>query len=326
MRIPVRLGVVGLGARGTALARAFDRLAAAEVRYTCAPERFDRLLADETVDAVVVATPAPMRGEHARRALEAGKHVLVEPPLALEAQEADDLVRRAESSGRTLVTSHATHFHPAARRLTELVAGGSLGEVHYVYGSHQGLGRCGDETVLWGTGAEALSTLLWVVGDEPVEALARGGPCSGGEGADVAFCHLRFATGIEAELRLSCVEPAPTRRLTVVGSHGMACFDALDAERPLTVYETAEGADGAPCPGDVVSPRLPAADPLIAHCEHFLAAVSAPAAPGNGRAGAAVVAVLEALQRSLERGGAREAIGAPDEPIAGVIRLPIRSA
>jgi predicted dehydrogenase len=326
MTTPVSLGVVGLGTRGTALARAFDRLASAEVRYACAPGRFDQLLADETLDAVVVASPAPMRGEHARRALEAGKHVLVEPPLALEAQEADELVRLAEHGRRALVTSHATHFHPAARRLTELVAGGRVGEVHYLYGCRQGLGRCGDETVLWGTGAAAVSTLLWVVGDKAVEALARGGPCSGGEGADVAFCHLRFATGIEAELRLSCVEPAPAQRLTVVGSHGMACFDALDAGRPLTVYETVADAGGAPCCGDVVSPRLPVADPLLAHCEHFLAAVSTPGATGTGRGGAAVVAVLEALQRSLERGGTREAIGAPDEPIAGVIRLPIRSA
>src|SRR5918999_4579224 len=119
MRTPVSVGVVGLGARGTALARAFDMLGAAEVRYACPPERFDRLLADAALDAVVVATPVPMRGEHARRAVEAGKHVLVEPPLALEAQEADDLVQRAESGNRTLATSHATHFHPAACRLAE---------------------------------------------------------------------------------------------------------------------------------------------------------------------------------------------------------------
>jgi predicted dehydrogenase len=331
MRTPVSLGVVGLGERGTALVRAFDELAAAEVRwlfdlsppavmrtwrrvsYTRVAGRFDDLLADETLDAVAIATPPPTRGELARRALEAGKHVLIEPPLALEAGDADDLVVLAESADRRLVTGHAMHFHPGAHRLRELLADGALGQIHYVYASHQGPG---DGNVLWRAGAEAVSTLLWVLGDEPVEALARGGPCSGGESADVAFCHLRFATGIEAELRLSCVEPAAAYELTAVGSRAMARFDALDAARPLTVHEVE---------GDVVSPRLPAADPVREHCEQFLGAVSAPGAKSAGRSGAAVVAVLEALERSLARGGTREAIGAPGAPIAGVIRLPIRS-
>jgi predicted dehydrogenase len=346
MRTPVSLGVVGLGSRGSDLVRAFDQLASAEVRwlfdqspvavmrawrrvsYTRVAGRLEDLLEDETLDAVVIATPPPTRCELAARALAAGKHVLIEPPVALEAEEAEDLACRAESADRRLVTGHALHFHPAAQRLKQLLAEGRLGQIHYLYGSHQGLGRSGGETVLWGAGAEAVSTLLWALDDEPVEALARGGPCSGADGADVAFCHLRFATGIEAELRLSCVEPAPARQLTAVGSRGMARFDALDAARPLTVHETGTDADGAACPGDVVSPWLAAADPVRDHCEHFLAAVSAPST-ATGKPGpthpAAVVAVLEALQRSLERSGTREAIGAPGAPIAGVIRLPIRS-
>jgi predicted dehydrogenase len=339
MRTPVSLGVVGLGTRGRALVRAFDEIGSAEIRwlfdqkpaaatrawprasFAQPANRLDDLLDDETLDAVVIATPPPTRGELARRALDAGKHVLVEPPLALEAQEADDLVRRAETGNRRLVAGHPLHFHPAALKLKELVAAGRLGEVYYLYGGRQGLGG---EPVLWGAGAEAVSSLLWLVGDEPVEALARGGPCAS-DGADVAFCYLRFATGIEAELRLSSVEPAAVQRLTVVGSRGMATFDAL-AEHALTVHETAEDVGGAPRRGDIVSPRLPATDPERAHCEYFLGSVAASGATGAGRTGAAVVAVLEALQRSLERGGTREVIGPPGEPIAGVIRLPIRSA
>jgi predicted dehydrogenase len=332
MRTPVSLGVVGLGERGATLVQAFDQLAAAELRwlYDQSPDAtmrawrrvsyarvaggFEDMLSDETLDAVAIATPPPARAGLARRALEAGKHVLVEPPLALEADEADDLVAMAESGNRRLVATHATQFHPAACRLRELLAGGDLGQVHYLYGSGRRLPPAADGSVIWSAGAEAVSTLLWALGDEPVEAFARGGPCSGAEGADVAFCHLRFATGIEAELRLSTVEPQAARRLTAVGSRATACFDALDPARPLTVHEV---------DGDVVSPRLPAADPERDRCEAFLAAVFA---PGTARTGAAVVAALEALQRSLERGGTREAIGTPGAPIAGVIRLPIRSA
>jgi predicted dehydrogenase len=153
MRTPVSLGVVGLGEHGAALVRAFDQLPSAEVRwlfdqspaaamrvsrrvsYARLASRFDDLLADETLDAVAVATPPPTRGELTRRALDAGKHVLVEPPLALEAQEADDLVYRAESGNRRLVSSHAMRFHPGARRLKEQLAAGRLGEVQYLYGS-----------------------------------------------------------------------------------------------------------------------------------------------------------------------------------------------
>jgi predicted dehydrogenase len=191
MRTPLSLGVVGLGGRGATLVRAFDELASAEVRwlydhspaavmrtwrrvsYARVAGGFEDMLEDETLDAVVIATPPPTRAALARRALAAGKHVLVEPPLALEAPEAEDLVCLAESGDRRLVASHATQFHPAARRLAALIAGGGLGQVHYLYGSHEGFGR-GEETVLWGPGAEAVSTLLWVLGDEPVEALARG--------------------------------------------------------------------------------------------------------------------------------------------------------
>jgi predicted dehydrogenase len=343
MRTPTSLGVVGLGAWGTALVRTLDELPSAQIRwlldqspaaamrvwrrvpYARVAARFEDLLEDETLDAVIVATPPAARAEHVRRALDAGKHVLVEPPIALEAGDADDLVRRAETGKRRLVAGHALRFHPGAHRLRELVTGGRLGEIFYVYGSHQGLGRAGD-SVLWGAGAQAVSGLLWLVGDEPVEVIARGGPCAGADGADVAFCHLRFATGIEGELRLSAVEPARTQRLTAVGSRGMAVFDELDAEHPLTLHETAEDAGGAPSRGDAWAPRLPRTDPVRAYCAHFLAAASAPGSvSGGGRDGAAVVAVLEALQRSLERGGTREAIGPVGEPIAGVIRLPIRS-
>jgi len=341
MRTPVSLAVAGLGERGTSLLRALDDIGSAEVRWLCdqspaaglrgsrrAPyarvtTRFDDLLEDETLDAVVIATPAPARADLVRRALDAGKHVLVPPPLSLDAGEADDLLHRAESGNRRLVACNQLHFHPAAARLRELVADGHLGEVLYLYGSRRALGS-GDESVLWGAGAEAVAAVLWLVGDEPVEAFARGGPCRG-EGADVAFCGLRFATGIEAELRLSRVEPEPAQRLTVVGARATATLDVLDVAHPLTIHETAEDADGAPCRGDVVAPRLPAGDPVRALCEHFLAAVAAPGV-ASGRGGAAVVGVLEALQQSLERGGTREAIGAPGEPIAGVIRLPIRSA
>ena len=360
MRSQVSIGVVGAEAAGRTFAREFDALQSAELTWICgdgrgAPPqlpwsqpsarstaRFDDLMEDEGLDAVVIAT-APAPREHlVRRALEAGKHVLVEPPLAFGGETAEQLVELAISGNRRLMTSSVLCFHPAVRRMKELIATGRLGELYYLYGSWLDLSsHTGEESVMWSDGAEIAAAVLWMLGDEPVDLVARGGPCTAREAADVAFCHLRFATGLEVELRLSRIEPRPVHFLAAVGSRGMAVFDALSRERPLTVHETAEDSDGAPCAGDVISPRLPAADPVRGQCENFVSAVSSAGLAaqvgdvfGDGRGGAAAVAVLEALQRSLERGGTREAVdggaaiggaqtGAPKPPV--LVRLPLRS-
>jgi predicted dehydrogenase len=341
MRTPVSVGVVGTGRWGPTLLRAFDQIAAAELRWIFdhsaaaalrawrrvpsarVATRLTDMLEDEALDAVVVATPPAARAELVRRALAAGKHVLVEPPFAFESGEAEALVLAAEHAGRRLVTSHTSQFHPGARRLRELVAAGALGRLHYAYGSRRWLGEPADgDGLLWGRGAEAVTSMLWLVGEEPVEAFAHGG--ARGSAGEVAFCHLRFAAGVEAEIRLSSMEPRREQSLVAVGSRAMGVFDELDGEHPLTIHERAYDAEGVAEPGDVVAPRLPDGDPVVGYCEHFVTTISS-GGDGRRRGGAAVVAVLEALQRSLERGGTREAIG-PSGPIAGVIRLPTRSA
>jgi UDP-2-acetamido-3-amino-2,3-dideoxy-glucuronate N-acetyltransferase len=338
------VGVVGLGTRGPALVGAFERVAAAEVRWIydespgrvrriapsvpharCAA-RVEELLRDETLDAIAIATPAATRGELARRALEAGKHVLVEAPVTLESADADDLVQLAGRVNRRLVVAGPLCFHPGAVRLKELIASRRLGDMYYLYGSRLDLRQSNDdESVLWGPGAEALSLLLWLVPEEARDVVARGGPCASAEAADVAFCHVRFMSGLEAELRISTLEPRRTLQLTAVGSRGMAVFDELDAERALTVHETDWDEDGTASPGDSLMPRLPAPDPVLALCEHFVETLASPGRH-DGDAAAALVAVLDALQRSLERGGSRERVAALPAPAAGVIRLPVRSA
>jgi predicted dehydrogenase len=340
MRTPVSVAVVGVGGRSPALARTFETVRPCELRWVCdeawtsghgrfrRAARLENVLDDETLDAVAIVAPPAARGELVRRALDAGKHVLVEPPFTLEGRDADELVRKAADGNLRLVSSSTLRFHPAASRFKELIATGRLGELYYLSASRLDLASRADddESVLWTEGAHALSLLLWLVGDEPLDVAAHGGPCGDREAADIAFCHLRFATGIEAELRLSRLEPQPTLRVTAVGSKGMSVLDELGGRLPLTIHKIARDGDGTTRSGDVVAPRLPEAAPLRDLCEHFLATVSAPGlASDTGRSGAAVVAVLEALQRSLEQGGTRVATGAQDAPAAGVIRLPLRS-
>ena len=154
-----------------------ERLAGAAARYPSAraTSSFDELLADEAVEAVVVATPVPTHAELARRALTAGKHVFVEKPLALAADEAEELVALAEERELVLVPGHLLLYHPGVLKLKEIVDSGALGEVLYVYGNRQNLGTIRPDEGAWSLGAHDLSVILHLLGEEPAELWARGG-------------------------------------------------------------------------------------------------------------------------------------------------------
>jgi predicted dehydrogenase len=336
MRTAVAVGVVGLGASGLELARVFADLPGAELRWisdtsseallrarpqagTARPSSsYDELLADDALDAIVVATPQGARYEVARRALEAGKHVLVLPPLALTGVDADDLVERAERRGLRLMAGHVLLFHPGVRRLKDLLDRGEAGDVYYLSGRRVGPQPAAHGVnVLWELGPHDVATVLHLLGDQPVDVRAVGDAYVQPGAADVVAASLSFATGIRVHLLLSRLEAFRTRQLIVVGSRRTIVLDEDDAQRTLCVH------DGDP-EGEVVSPRLPPEEPLRAECEHFLAAVRSSARlPFGPREGAAVVNVLEALQRSLERGGKRQPVGS-GELLPGVVRLPSR--
>ena len=319
------LALAGLGQWGANLARNFnelarlawvcdasqERLAAAASRYPTAraTASFDELLADDAVEAVVVATPVPTHAELARRALAAGKHVFVEKPMAMGADDAEGLVALAEERGLTLMPGHLLLYHPGVRKLKELVDAGELGEVLYVYGNRQNLGTIRpDENALWSLGVHDLSVILYLLGEEPGEVLARGESFLKEGVEDVVFCHLRFPSGKAAHMHLSWLDPHKMRRMTVVGTEKMAVFDDMELDRKVTVYDSAAEpslrsyGEWSTRTGDVYSPRVPNAEPLRLECEHFLGLVR-----GEGdrfeaaRAGLAVVRALEQLQASLVR-------------------------
>jgi predicted dehydrogenase len=322
---PASVAVAGLGQWGANLARNFnelaglawvcdlseDRLAAAATRYPSArtTTRFDDVLADDSVEAVVVATPVPTHAELARRALAAGKHVFVEKPMAMGAGDGATLVALAEERGLALMPGHLLLYHPGVRKLKELVEARELGDVLYVYGNRQNLGTIRpDENALWSLGVHDLSVILYLLGEEPSELVARGESFLKEGVEDVVFCHLRFPSGKAAHMHLSWLDPHKMRRMTVVGTEKMAVFDDMELDRKVTVYDSAAEpslrsyGEWSTRTGDVYSPRVPNAEPLRLECEHFLGLVR-----GEGdrleaaRAGLAVVRALEQLQASLER-------------------------
>jgi predicted dehydrogenase len=314
---PTRIGVVGLNYWGPNLVRNFDGLA--ELTWLCdlddehlqplaerypharATNRFDDMLADDALDAVVIATPVPTHYALAKQALQAGKHVFVEKPPAMRAAEMDELVQLAADGDRVLMPGHLLLYHPAVLKLKELVASGELGDVLCVYGNRVNLGIVrSNENALWSLGVHDLSVILYLLDEDPDLATAQGS-WSIHEGVeDVVFCFLRFPSGKIAHMHLSWLDPHKMRKMTVVGREKMAVFDDMEPDRKVTVYEKKADSSGAIASGDIHIPKVATTEPLRLECEYFLELID----DKHDRAkvaqdGARVVRALEMLTNSL---------------------------
>ncbi|HXF98114.1 MAG TPA: Gfo/Idh/MocA family oxidoreductase [Gaiellaceae bacterium] len=321
----IRVGVAGLGHWGPNLARNFAELAdlawlcdtdpaRAELggRYPQArwTDSFQDLLEDPELDAVVIATPVPTHYTLAKQALEAGKHVLVEKPPAMRGEEMAELCRLAEAQSLVLMPGHLLLYHPGVQKLKELIDAGELGEVLCVYGNRQNLGIIrSNENALWSLGVHDLSVILYLLDEEPEQAVALGRDFLTEGVEDVVFCYLRFPSGKIAHMHLSWLDPHKMRKITVVGTEKMAVFDDMELERKVTVYEKAPWrpsdryGEWQTRTGNIFSPHIPSDEPLKLECREFLRLV---AGEGDRRKvaedGARVVRALDLLTRSL-RGG-----------------------
>ena len=317
MTAPTRIGVVGLNYWGPNLVRNFDGLAelswlsdlddahlaplAERYPHARATTALADMLADESLDAVVIATPVPTHYALAKQALEAGKHVFVEKPPAMRAVEMDELVQLAADGDRVLMPGHLLLYHPAVLKLKELVASGELGDVLCVYGNRVNLGIVrSNENALWSLGVHDLSVILYLLDEDPDLATAQGS-WSIHEGVeDVVFCFLRFPSGKIAHMHLSWLDPHKMRKMTVVGREKMAVFDDMEPERKVTVYAKRADSSGAITSGDIHIPKVATTEPLRLECEYFLELIDGKHDRAKvARDGARVVRALEMLTNSL---------------------------
>jgi predicted dehydrogenase len=276
------------------------------------------VLAAGDVDAVVLATPAVAHAAQAQAALAAGKHVFVEKPMALSVADATATSAAATRAHKTLMVGHLMLYHPGYERLRQLVRGGEIGDVYYVYALRVNLGRLrADENALWSFAPHDLSMILDLTDARPVDVAARGQAYLQPGVEDVVFVNLGFSDGpkprMMAQVQLSWLDPRKERRLTVVGSRKMVEFDDAHPTEKLRIYD--KGYDRPPeftrwgeyltvRQGDIHIPQLKMTEPLEAECAHFLHCVRSGATPRTDAAhGLAVVRVLEAAQRSLRAGG-----------------------
>jgi len=298
--------------------------------HVLATDRYDSVLANEDVRAVVICTPVKTHHELARAALLAGKHVFIEKPMAATSQECEGLSSLAEKRGQVLMVGHTFEYSPAVNKAREIIHSGELGSLVYLSFSWLNLGPYRpDINVVWDLAPHQLSILIHLLGRHPAAVNAHGRAHYRKSIEDVATAALHFDTGEVAFLQVSWVDPCKTRRVTVVGTRKMLVFDDVEINEKVKIYD--KGIDVPPHYetfadfhfsyryGDINIPRIEDQEPLKLECQHFLECIEGGLRPrSDGRSGGRVVALLEAICESMERNGARVKIrrAAPAHPPA----------
>ncbi len=342
----LRVAVVGLGYWGPNLVRCLHDVDGVEVAWICdlrddllasvgrrypAVSRtsdYAEVLADESVDAVVVATPVSTHYALSLRALDAGKHVFVEKPLAASGEEAEALLQEADRRGLTLMPGHTFLYSPPVQTIKGMLDAGELGDIYFISTSRVNLGlHQTDVSVAWDLGPHDFSILRYWLGETPsyVSALSRG--CVFPGTPDVAFINLEFPSATIAHVELSWLAPSKLRRTTIVGSEKMIVYDDMSKE-PVRVFDSGVMVEDPSTfgeyqltyrTGDIVSPHISSAEPLTLELADFCAAIRGGTAPrSSARVGLDVVRMIEAVETSLVHDGARTAVGSAGDIVAAL--------
>jgi predicted dehydrogenase len=331
----IRVGIIGLGYWGPNLVRTFDNINGVQVAAICdvdlkrlgqVTSRFrhirgtddaTEILLDKTIDAVVIVTPTRTHYTLARQALECGKHVFVEKPLATSAEECETLIDLAQKKGTVLFVGHVFLYNAAVIKLKEMIDSKALGRVCYISSDRLNLGPVRkDVNALWDLATHDISIILHLMESAPVSVNAHGLAHLNKRIHDVCTLNIDFANSSMATIRVSWLDPNKIRRMTVVGDQKMAVYDDIDPLEKIKIYD--KGIDKEQYTdtfgdfqinyryGDTHSPRIVEAEPLKAECEHFIECIVRDLKPKtDGQNGLEVVRVLTAADLSLRHGGSK---------------------
>ena len=328
----LRIGLVGCGYWGPNLLRNFHDLPTSQVVAICDVRpnrleplakkfpsvqfttRYQELLENSSVDAVVIATPVSTHYEIASRALRAGKHVLVEKPLTATTREGILLNQLAARHERVLMVGHTFEYHPAVLKVSELLKKGELGNLYYIDSVRVNLGlyQSDGRNVIWDLAPHDISIILHWTEEMPRRVSAWGQAFVQKSVEDVAFIRLEFPNGVLAHIHISWLAPTKIRRMTVVGDKKMVIYDDLENVEKIKVADRRARLDPASRElrvgyrlGDIVSPRVEVTEPLYAECRHFIECIlHQKSVRTDGEGGLRVVRVLEAAEKSIKKGGA----------------------
>ena len=334
---PIHIAQVGYGYWGPNLARNFAQLPDAELTYVVdasaearataqrlygckAVATLAEALADPGVDAVVLATPARTHHMLASAALQAGKHVFIEKPLAMSVSEGQAIVDVAAQQERILMVGHVFEYNPAVHYIKRAIQAGELGEVYYLYSRRVNLGRVqSDINALWSIAPHDVSIAIYLLEQAPEAVSCQGAACLNGQVEDVIFLTLHFPGNVLCHIHVSWLDPSKTREMTVVGSRKMIVYDDVATEGKVRIYDKGAFRKGDPIygefqyklhSGDIWIPRIDMQEPLKLECAHFVECIRQGKRPlTDGENGLRVVKVLEAGQQSLDNGGIKVALG-----------------
>jgi predicted dehydrogenase len=333
---PLGTAVIGYGYWGPNLARNLDERSEFKLEYLCDRDitqrtafnrRFPQVqstpdlsdvLDDPAVEAVVIATPPQSHYAIAKAALEAGKHVLVEKPLATNFADACELAEIAEAEDLVLMPGHTFIYSPAVNAVRDLIQSGDVGDIHFVTSSRMNLGKYQADGVVCDLAPHDLSILLYWLGRPIVEVAASGRSVFKDGVPETAFLTLGFAGGTTANVQISWLAPRKLRQMIVVGSKLMVQYDDTASDEPIRVYD--RGLDISPPAnfgehqliyrtGDVVIPRVAPAEPLSLELQDFAHSIRTGEEPrSNVALGLEIVAAMEGAEFSMREGGRPRAI------------------
>ena len=332
----IKVGVIGYGYWGPNLARNFDELTGSEL-VVIADRRDEQLqrarikypdvvltndykdLFDLGLDAVIISTPPKTHHPIAKDCLSHNLHVLVEKPITLNSQDAEELMELANAKGLTLMVGHIFEYNSAVLEMKKYIDSQELGDVYYIDSARLNLGLFqNDSNVLWDLAPHDISTLLFLLERTPVSVSAHGMACVTKGVHDVAYINLVFPDNLMAYIHVSWLDPCKVRRITIVGSQKMAVYNDLGSEGKIKIYD--KGVDPeytdtfgefqyAYRTGDITIPSFRFVEPLREECQHFLDCIVNKTEPrSSGLDGLRVIKILEAAERSMNNGSTREVI------------------
>jgi UDP-2-acetamido-3-amino-2,3-dideoxy-glucuronate N-acetyltransferase len=272
---------------------------------------YAEVLRDESIRAVAIATPAESHAGAVREALLADKDVFVEKPLCLSVEEGEDLLALAEKHNRILMVGHLLWYHPAVLKLHELIRGGELGRIQYIYSNRLNLGKIRrEENILWSFAPHDISVILGFLNEMPDVVMAQGGNYLHQRIADVTISLLSFPSGVKAHIFVSWLHPFKEQKLIVVGDRKMAVFDDMEKKDKLLLYpHSIDWKNNIPIANkaDAQPVELDQGEPLRAECLHFLECVVSRTRPRtDGSEGLRVLSVLHRCQQALEKESHRQ--------------------
>lgn len=334
MTTPIQVGVVGCGYWGPNLVRNFRSLPDCRLRMMCDiseqrlkhlrslyPEvegetAYHHMLNGANLDAVVIATAVNLHYSMAKASLLAGKHTMIEKPMARSSAECEELIEIAQQNGLVLMVGHTFLYSPAVRKIKEIVDCGDIGEIRYISARRLSLGLFQkDINAAWDLAPHDISIILYIMDEEPVTVNCQGNAHVTRGIEDVTTMCLHFRKERSAIIQSSWLDPRKVREMTIVGSKRMIVYDDVAQQEKIRVfdvrverpphYDTFAEFHYAYHYGDIYAPYIKQEEPLKAECQHFLDCIRQGTTPlTSGQQGLELVRILEASSESLKRSGA----------------------